>query len=282
MRRIQVPSDWDFAADYDAIVSSMRPKATKNAMRERRGVILESYDCYQKSVPDLASLAAIKLPNEIATKLRDSIKAGSRSEACNAMVSRVFSLCEYTCLFCDISPAEGVDHYLPKEDYPEFSLYANNLIGACSSCNSTKLKDGWRDVDGGRAIFHPYHDDMDIDKEYLVAHVGMVNGRRPEARYELRVDRENARGFERHLDLHFDRLNLLWKCGWAGTKKLLDIAGDLGATTRPSLSKARSWLRRVADQRQKLYGNLHWQTALYRGAANSDAFLEYALSGKRQ
>ena len=70
--------------------------------------------------------------------------------------------------FCPSCGEEGspstIDHYLPKEDYPHFSVTPANLTPMCDACQTAK---GQETVDkGGRRIFlHPYFD------EFLTAQV---------------------------------------------------------------------------------------------------------------
>lgn len=44
----------------------------------------------------------------------------------------------YICPYCNIEFSRELDHYLPKEDFPEYSFYAVNLIPCCHSCNQIK------------------------------------------------------------------------------------------------------------------------------------------------
>ena len=56
----------------------------------------------------------------------------------------------YACAYCELSERErggscnfGCDHYRPQSLFPEFALDYNNLLYACSRCNSFK-GDFWR------------------------------------------------------------------------------------------------------------------------------------------
>ncbi|WP_353167585.1 hypothetical protein [Providencia sp.] len=42
------------------------------------------------------------------------------------------------CPLCGISIVTTIDHYLPKARYPIFSIYTNNLVPACDTCNKGK------------------------------------------------------------------------------------------------------------------------------------------------
>jgi hypothetical protein len=42
------------------------------------------------------------------------------------------------CLYCGIGEIDQIDHFLPKEHFPEFSILHKNLIPICGKCNEIK------------------------------------------------------------------------------------------------------------------------------------------------
>lgn len=42
------------------------------------------------------------------------------------------------CPYCGINPADELDHYLPKSTYQAVSIYPQNLIPICHTCNNAK------------------------------------------------------------------------------------------------------------------------------------------------
>ncbi len=53
-----------------------------------------------------------------------------------------------------------LDHYLPKDIYPEFSIVLLNLIPMCDWCQGEKLAE-YITSDGRKRYIHPYFDDVD-------------------------------------------------------------------------------------------------------------------------
>ena len=49
-----------------------------------------------------------------------------------------------TCPNCTIEKVASLDHYIPKEEFPEFSVNPLNLIPSCTTCNSKK-NEYWKD-----------------------------------------------------------------------------------------------------------------------------------------
>jgi len=47
-----------------------------------------------------------------------------------------------------------LDHFLPKESYPEFSIYSRNLTPSCGRCNSLK------GTDASARYLHAYYDQI--------------------------------------------------------------------------------------------------------------------------
>lgn len=65
--------------------------------------------------------------------------------------------------FCPSCGEEGspstIDHYLPKEDYPHFSVTPVNLTPMCDACQSAKGQETL-DENGRRIFLHPYFDEF--------------------------------------------------------------------------------------------------------------------------
>jgi hypothetical protein len=78
--------------------------------------------------------------------------------------------------FCPSCGEEGspstIDHYLPKEDYPHFSVTPANLTPMCDACQTAKGQETV-DEDGHRIFLHPYFD------EFLTAQVVRLTIGRP-------------------------------------------------------------------------------------------------------
>ena len=61
------------------------------------------------------------------------------------------------CPYCGLTTPNSFDHYLPKEQFPEFSVTALNLVSCCTTCNSSK-GEKWLNEDGERYFLHLYSD----------------------------------------------------------------------------------------------------------------------------
>lgn len=75
------------------------------------------------------------------------------------------------CPMCG-SPSIGtLDHYLPKEEYPEFAVLPSNLLPTCSLCNSGSKGRTYKGMTHGERFLHPYFDQV-ADKAFwhIVVH----------------------------------------------------------------------------------------------------------------
>ena len=63
----------------------------------------------------------------------------------------------YKCPICECDDVVHLDHYIPRDVMPEFSVMPQNLIYLCDRCN-TKKDTLWLDDQGNRIIFNAYYD----------------------------------------------------------------------------------------------------------------------------
>jgi hypothetical protein len=75
------------------------------------------------------------------------------------------------CAYCDIGVVQSLDHYLPKSEFPIFSVTPLNLVASCSWCQENK-KSYYSDTYEGQ-VLHPYFDDLD---EEVWLHAEVVEG----------------------------------------------------------------------------------------------------------
>lgn len=70
------------------------------------------------------------------------------------------------CPYCHHTIVTDLDHYVPRKEMPEYSVFLHNLIPLCHQCNLDK-HDGWKDKAGKRVFFNAYYDDVPGLDEYL-------------------------------------------------------------------------------------------------------------------
>lgn len=65
------------------------------------------------------------------------------------------------CPLCGFGEIYEVDHYLPKSEFPVFSVFSDNLIPCCHPCNHGKLT-AYANT-AGQQTLHPYYDEFEIE-----------------------------------------------------------------------------------------------------------------------
>ena len=157
MYRLREPAV-DDSAYYDAVTNAKR-RERRRRLRSTRDDVLTAYDGYIDRAPNLANLPALQLTNgqkealvhafEIPTAPMNRLRAKLTA-----------SLLGARCALCGLSETSELDHYLPKNHYPEFSLFSKNLVPVCAQCNKTKSDKILIDGTSVRRFLHVYFDEV--------------------------------------------------------------------------------------------------------------------------
>lgn len=107
-----------------------------------------------------------------------------------------------TCPNCTIEKVSSLDHFIPKDEFPEFSVNPINLIPCCSNCNSIK-KDNWR-VDHNLLFINLYSDIIPKTK-YLFVDIYS----KTEFKFKLENKCNIDENIFRLIESHYSKLNLL-------------------------------------------------------------------------
>jgi hypothetical protein len=107
-----------------------------------------------------------------------------------------------TCPNCTIEKVASLDHYIPKDEFPEFSVNPINLVPCCSTCNSKK-KENWKD-DKNLLFLNLYSDVIPLS-QYLF--VNVIS--KTEFTFELKNVSKIDLTLFKVIESHYDKLNLL-------------------------------------------------------------------------
>jgi len=171
---------------------------------------------------------------------------------------------------CGFGEASTLDHYLPRIQYPEYSVFAMNLIPACARCNLLK-----GEVVGDlpqQQHLHAYFHQLP-NLPLLFCRVVIDSGR-VVVSFGLRNNWRVHPDLLGRLSYHFDRLRLANRFRREATTEL----GDRGATFRryigdtDNYATLRDYLRTEARDLRESIGPNHWKTALYAALSKTRAF----------
>lgn len=157
-------------------------------------------------LPNVHSLAKARLTRLEKQTLKDGYD--HRSAAVKRLLETMrTSLAEghrELCPYCNLDSTYQLDHFLPKSQYPELSLYGPNLLPICGRCNQIKLNSIV--TPAGNRIFLMPSDDEFLREDLLVATLTMA----PVPRFTFVIDPAAllAAPERAQVERHFERLKL--------------------------------------------------------------------------
>ena len=78
-----------------------------------------------------------------------------------------------SCPLCGSYSSKSLDHALPKSLFPEFSIVRENLVPACTICNSEEMGTIYKGQTNNERLLHPYFDSW-LDKPIWFTSFGDV------------------------------------------------------------------------------------------------------------
>lgn len=256
---------------YDAIISEKK-KHIPARLKKIRANIHNAYNSYVLNSYTLENLAPIAiLPLHVKALIHAYVAATKsmrnlRAELLNPDLDD-FAQCPY----CGINEPKTLDHYIPKELYPEFSILPLNLIPICNQCNS--VYKGSEFLSAGKRLFLHSYLDAFPDFEFLVANISV--GRKIKIDFKIVACPENAI-FSELLSNHFDKLNLNERFRYQSSIeiKLLRISLERTYRINSNFADVAAELRQEAYDLMEVLGGHHWKVALYKGLATSRSYCD--------
>jgi hypothetical protein len=271
MRAIPV-LDVDATEIFDDIAAA-KQLLTRKRMRAVRAGVIAAYNNYDGAVPEVGTLEAIDLTDLQKDALRHAftVETAPMKALRGDLLNRVAVA---KCPFCNISESSTLDHYLPKEHFPEFSVLPPNLVPSCAVCNTRKRDKVLEEGTDVRMFLHPCYDTIPeaafLDVRTRLEDDALV--------ISYRICRPQGMSLQtyRHLQAHFRVLNL----GDRYRRMGLENLGELYPSFRRAYGAA-SDAARVAEKLiddaydvEESFGPNFWRAKLYRSLAANDAFCD--------
>lgn len=145
-----------------------KSRRNKEKLESIKEIVFNRYDEYldKKNI-----LEDIKDSPECCKEMKDTLKGcytRDKEYEVGIVTSNIISMqtssVQSKCPHCGLSEPDTIDHYLPKDIFPEFSILPINLVPMCGRCNNIKNTD-WK-INGYRNSIHFYFDTF-IDKKFL-------------------------------------------------------------------------------------------------------------------
>jgi len=260
----------DVVADYD-LARVHRRSPTGEILQSVRGSLLAAYQGYRSDLSAQGPVNPMACTDDERKALRSNYQLLARGRALESLRDDVMAASEVNfryCPLCGVGRVSTIDHYLPRDVYPEFSILADNLVAVCHFCNWRK---GTRcGFTSGDSFFHCYLDDLP-DDELVKVHVtlGMSVG----VAYQiLQPDSVDVRIVD-CLRTHFNRFDL-----WTQYQAVASEAMSEQAESFRSIFEAngaeglREHIHLQALGATRVMGRNGWRAALLRGLRDSDEF----------
>lgn len=205
---------------YDDVIARKRNKDFIKRLSKYESYIKGRYITYKTNLMTLENInKSIIVVDDDKEAIHSSFTSSFKKNIKDSELKQVYDECKGTCPFCGTSKLEEVDHYIPKEHYPEFTLYPLNLIPICNKCNKQK---GDKFLDGAnvRKFINFYADDVD-DIEFLKVDIDFNSSdieKSTKIKYIADFSKIQDVYVRQIVENHYRELNLLERYG--------DAAGD--------------------------------------------------------
>jgi len=179
------------------------------------------------------------------------------------------------CPFCGKPTAPStLDHYVPKSDWPEFSIFQNNLVPQCKECAPIKGDSYYCDEKGLAIFISPLYSDIlskvcfHIDVEYSKdCNVININ-----PRFFLSGDIDKEEEFR--LKMHFESLKIKERIERYSYRRIRHWKNLLKENRFDIAEVLQTRIKeRTLDERDK-----NWETSLYIGILENQELVDYLNS----
>jgi hypothetical protein len=268
------------ATDLFDEIAAVKQQPRRGQMQNARAKIFAAYRVYEDVAPDVGGLNKASLTSLEMEAMRNAYTVATKPMT--ALRSELLQrTCVVRCPFCGISESSTLDHYLPKEHYPEFSVFPKNLVPSCPVCNTRKRDHILGEGTNVRVFLHPYYD--------VVPHSVFLDVRaRMEAgalilSYRLTRPKGMALQTFHHLRSHFNALDLADRYRRMGLEHLGGQYPALRRAYGPFADAERvvEKLTEGAEDFEEISGPNYWLAKLYRALAGNNEFCDGGFEAVR-
>ena len=271
MHTLDAPARDDLG-DFESISAVRRNSDVRNILCSVRNDVAAAYDEYVTYEGNGCHLEPIDIGDDIKTELRNNFRLLDTGASHQEIRNDILELGrDNKCVFCSVTDVDSLDHLLPREVYPEFSVLALNLVPACSRCNRIKDRECFKAT--GNSLMHPYFTEMPVDPLLFVE----VSVRQNAITWNYFLRRDTAIDEEAFSTIEnlfvVLRLAELYRRHSVGEMqdRLLSMS-SIYESGGPELLQ--EYLAREAESAKAGHGENYWKTAFLRALAASREFYE--------
>lgn len=173
------------------------------------------------------------------------------------------------CPYCNIEYSVQVEHYIPKEDFSEFSFLIQNLIPSCSTCNGKKWTK-WKD-DKTRLFLNAYFDIIP-EEQFLFIELFLEDWI-PQSNFYIDISSIVIdEKIEVILNKHVKKLNLLERYN----EEINEIITELKSSKPNSIDDLINIIQ-YTIRIWNWYWNNYWKNILYKEISENEKILNFII-----
>lgn len=254
----------------DQIIQS-KQSPNRVILENIRSAIYEDYDNYSNNEKNLENMEAdIRIGNVEKELLQASYKQGKKIGEIKERIKKSMpNAIQEKCPYCMLSEPTTLDHYLDKGTFPEYSVYAKNLVPCCPRCNT--LKGSKFLSDSGKRMFISFYFDEMPQASFFKIYIG-IKDNIPYIE-ELNIDFEEEKEVNEIIERHYVELKLFERYKLPISNRLSSLLCELRTYEGYSVDKLKEVIELRIQIVEKIYGNNFWEVCLYRGVLENEELL---------
>jgi len=250
------PPQRDYHADFVSL-SGTREEDVAQLLNLAARNVFRAYNRYVARSADAAHL----LPSRANDNTRVALRSNYPILRDGAIYGELLRVTDGRCPMCGFGEASTLDHYLPLSRYPEFSVFAVNLVPACARCNQLKGNSVGR-TPTEQFLHSFFHQIPSIP--VLTCRVDVEPGT-VLVTFRIRQSQRVPTDILARMSYQFDRLRLADRFRREALNELGDRRAIFATYVGPNddSEALRDRLRQEARGFLATLGPNHWKTALY-------------------
>lgn len=258
---------------YKKVLKNKRDKDLKIFLSPYTDEIEKLYKIYDNNF-DGDSLALLKshgFAKDECTNLKELYKYSAKAFVdLRTELTTTESGREVHCQYCTLGITNTFDHFVPQEEFAEFTIHPRNLHCCCSQCNSKK-SNSWRD--NGKTLFLNLYKDILPVEQYLFATIKM-DDKAVTAKFKL----ENKTSIDADLFLlietHYCKMGLFERFIEVSDSIISGFLSDLKAFDEPTLSvNSLKIVNKQIESERNAMGRNYWQSILKLALLDCEDFM---------
>lgn len=270
MKKLTEPVNTGAENLLDKIISRKRDEDYKNSLTANKIYIVARYKNYnaEKARLEKIGVSAISKEEDKAA-IHSAFNSSFKKNIKKSELAKIYEECQSVCPYCGDGKIEEIDHYIPKEHYPEFTLYPGNLIPLCNKCNKKK-SDKFLDAGGKRQFIYFYCDKIDqydfLDVEILYDSLDIKNSIK--VKYTADYNKITDKYQREVVESHFYNLDLLNRFEEAAINEISELVMVLINQPERETGKLNTYVSMtiIGNMNTRLIqaGKNDWKYVLYR------------------